>query len=191
MAIEFLDPESESGVEQIPYDLRVDLHGTPRVLFLANGYVDSLATLEALAAAIGEQARLLVEFRSKGTTMIDAAKPLSDHALTEITASFDAVVTAYGHCGSCTSATTRDGVAIARRGRPVVVLVTEKFLPEARLVARAGGLGGLPIVALTHPMAGLDDQRRASAVAAVVADVLDALAGAPRTAGVAAGVGGR
>jgi hypothetical protein len=51
-------------------------------------------------------------------------------------------------------------VLLARQGLPVVVLVTEEFEEEARFVARAAGMPGIPMVFLPHPVAGTSWQSR-------------------------------
>lgn len=48
----------------------------------------------------------------------------------------------------------RDGIAFARRGIPVVTLVTEDFRAQGDFVARASGMPEVPRVLLPHPVAG-------------------------------------
>jgi hypothetical protein len=79
---------------------------------------------------------------------------LNETRVAEIAAASDAVITAFGHCGSCTAGTVRDAVSFARARVPVVALVTEKFMDEANFVSRAAGIPGVPFVFLPHPTAG-------------------------------------
>jgi hypothetical protein len=61
----------------------------------------------------------------------------------------------------------RDGIAAARRGRPVVVVVTEDFRPQADFVAASEGMPDVPRVIVPHPIAGAPDEDvRAAAVSA-------------------------
>jgi len=48
----------------------------------------------------------------------------------------------------------RDGIAVARRGRPAVAIVTSKFRVQGDFVARAEGMPDLPRVEVPHPIAG-------------------------------------
>jgi hypothetical protein len=48
----------------------------------------------------------------------------------------------------------RDGIAVARKGRPAVAFVTADFWPQGDFVAAAEGMPGIPRVRLPHPVAG-------------------------------------
>jgi hypothetical protein len=48
----------------------------------------------------------------------------------------------------------RDGIALARAGRPAVAFVTSKFEPQGVFVARAEGMPEVPQVIVPHPVAG-------------------------------------
>jgi hypothetical protein len=48
----------------------------------------------------------------------------------------------------------RDGIALARKGRPAVAIVTSKFRVQGDFVARAEGMPDIPRVEVPHPVAG-------------------------------------
>ena len=48
----------------------------------------------------------------------------------------------------------RDGIAVARKGKPAVAIVTSKFLVQGDFVARAEGMPDIPRVEVPHPVAG-------------------------------------
>ncbi len=48
----------------------------------------------------------------------------------------------------------RDGIALARQGRPAVAIVTTKFEVQGDFVARAEGMPDIPRVVVPHPIAG-------------------------------------
>lgn len=48
----------------------------------------------------------------------------------------------------------RDGIAVARKGRPAVAIVTSKFRVQGDFVARAEGMPDIPRVEVPHPVAG-------------------------------------
>lgn len=70
----------------------------------------------------------------------------------------------------------RDGVKMARRGVPVVSLVTEEFWDQGNFVARSLGMPDLPRVQLPHPIAGTGDENIGKVAEEVVDTILDRLA---------------
>ena len=48
----------------------------------------------------------------------------------------------------------RDVIEVARRGKPAVALLTEKFAEQGKFVASAAGMPLVPQVLLPHPVAG-------------------------------------
>jgi hypothetical protein len=93
--IEFHDPRAPTEVATSPYTLGIDLERSRGVTvgFLANGFPDSVAFLDAVAAALRERTGIEVRHWNKGNASI----PASPAILEEIRASCKAVVAAYGH----------------------------------------------------------------------------------------------
>lgn len=75
----------------------------------------------------------------------------------EIAADADAVLVAYGDCGSCTSYTVYDAVAFEKRGIPTVSYSSQKFIRLGQFEAFHHGCAGLPLVEFEHPIAMLDE----------------------------------
>ena len=71
----------------------------------------------------------------------------------------------------------RDGIALARRGIPVVALVTEDFWPQGNFVARSFGMPEVPRVELPHPVAGTGDEAMKRVAAAIAPRILASLRG--------------
>ncbi|MEQ8661237.1 MAG: hypothetical protein RLW62_10500 [Gammaproteobacteria bacterium] len=69
----------------------------------------------------------------------------------------------------------RDGIAVARSGRPTVALVTEKFRPQGEFVARAEGMPGVPQVIVPHPVAGTGAAAMATLAQAITDTVIGRL----------------
>lgn len=65
---------------------------------------------------------------------------------------------------------------MARRGVPVVSLVTEEFWEQGNFVARSLGMPDLPRVQLPHPIAGTGDENIGKVAEEVVDTILDRLA---------------
>jgi len=93
--IEFHDPRAPTEVVVTPYTLGIDLERQDgaTVGFLANGFPDSGAFLEAVAEALKERVGVVVKHWNKGNASI----PASPAILEEIRGSCKAVVAAYGH----------------------------------------------------------------------------------------------
>ena len=70
----------------------------------------------------------------------------------------------------------RDGVKMARRGLPVVSLVTEEFWEQGNFVARSLGMPDVPREQLTHPIAGTGEENIRQVAEDVVDQILDSLA---------------
>lgn len=172
----YLDPFAGPGAEPEPYlpRLKIEANGLT-IGLMSNLFVDATAFLEDLIPPLSA---LLprVTFRAydkiavRNSTFVAPAEVLE-----KIQAECDAVICAYGHCGSCTGGTVRDAVAFARAGFPVVALVTEKFIEEARFLAAAGGIPDTPFVFMPHPIAGREAAFQAAVARAIAPAVLSAL----------------
>lgn len=93
----FHDPRATTTGRADPYSLGIDLAGsnTGRVAFLANGFPDSVAFLDAVAAAMQTRAPGLEPvFWNKGNASITAPAALLDEIEQRECV---AVVAAYGH----------------------------------------------------------------------------------------------
>ena len=93
--IEFLDPRAPTDMQVTPYTLGIDLEqeGGVTVGFLANGFPDSVAFLEAVATALANKVGITARHWNKGNASI----PASPEILGQIKGSCRAVIAAYGH----------------------------------------------------------------------------------------------
>jgi hypothetical protein len=88
--------------------------------------------------------------------------------LDELVSTCDAVVNAYGDCGSCTSWCVHDSVELEKRGVPTATVNTDEFVVLGQSEAIALGLPGLPIVVVKHPIGDVSEPEvRARAAAAM------------------------
>jgi len=71
----------------------------------------------------------------------------------------------------------RDGIAFARRGLPVVALVTEDFRAQGEFVARSFGMPDVPRVLLPHPVAGTGEAAMRRVAERIAPTILAALRG--------------
>jgi hypothetical protein len=71
----------------------------------------------------------------------------------------------------------RDGIAVARRGKPAVALVTEVFKAQGDFIAEASGMPGVPRVILPHPVAGTGESNMREVAVGIVDQVCAYLEG--------------
>jgi hypothetical protein len=173
--IELLDPQAVPGLATTDYACRFEPADGRVVGLLSNSFIDAAEFLEDLQQLLALTWAGVRYHRYDKQHIRNSTFPLAATEQARIADECDAVVTAYGHCGSCTSGTVRDAVAFALLGTPVVALVTQRFADEARFVARAAGVPEVPIVILPHPVAGRDrefHQQLSRAIAPVVVEAL-------------------
>jgi hypothetical protein len=172
MSVEYYLPTPEP-VDVASYDLALD-HRRPRLRIglLANGFPDGEAFLTRLSDALTE----LVpgaEFRleTKGRTdQLSAC--VQDPLLSAMAADCDGVIIAWGHCGSCTSGVTRDGIAFAKRGIPSVTLICDIFWDYALWLDGALGMEDLPKVRIPYPVAGTGESNHRAVARRIAPEVL-------------------
>jgi hypothetical protein len=174
--IEYLDPQAQPSKAPQPYTARLGVGERPVVIgLLSNLFADASALLNDLREPLA-QLHPGTEFRffDKGAVQ-RMSFPVADETRQRIIDECDAVICAYGHCGSCTSGTTQDALAFAAAGCPAVALVTSKFRDEAFFLARAGGIPEIPFVFLPHPVAGRPKEFHEALARAIAPAVVDAL----------------
>lgn len=173
--ITYFDPVAKPAAEQEAYRPRLDAGPAPRIALFPNLFTDSAAFLADLGEALGAllpSARFPYFDKKFGRYM---STPASPELRGEIVAGSDAVVLAYGHCGSCTSGVVHDAVLLARKGVSVTALVTSRFREEAKFLASALGLPGIPFGILPHPVAGMDATFHRDLARRIAPQVLTAL----------------
>lgn len=92
----------------------------------------------------------------------DVATSAADDAVYEELREYDAVLIAYGDCGSCSSWTMHDAFQLEEAGIPTVVFCTGEFTTLCQYEAENQGVPGLPIVEIEHPIADLSPEDVAS-----------------------------
>jgi hypothetical protein len=171
----YLDPSRGPAKPADPYTPRMRRTKGITLGLMSNMFTDASAFLEDLKAplhkALGDAT---FKFYDKGE-LRNSTFPAPPALIERIASECDGAVLAYGHCGSCTAGTVRDGVALARAGLPVAVLVTAKFRDEAAFMARAGGLPDTPFVFLPHPIAGREAAYHRAVAEAITGHLVEAL----------------
>ncbi|MBB6123378.1 UGSC family (seleno)protein [Sphingobium subterraneum] len=173
--VTYLDPYGAPGTPVQPYECRLEVSPNPAIALLNNSYVDADAFLEDVSDVIARSipgAAFAPFDKGSGRNAADMTSP---DIIADIASRYDAVLLAYGHCGSCTASLVRDAVVLAQTGVPVVAMVTSTFAEEAAFVARASGLPDLPMVILPYPMAGEAPEFHKAVAANVAPQILRAL----------------
>jgi hypothetical protein len=73
----------------------------------------------------------------------------------------------------------RDGIQMARLGKPAVALVTKDFWDQGNFVATAAGMPGIPRVQLPHPIAGTERNYMREVAEKLVKQIVSALTTVP------------
>jgi hypothetical protein len=171
VVVSFLDPRATPARAADRYELQLDPGlAAPTIGILANGFVDSEAFAEHLGDAIVRVrpgTRILLENKGNPSTIVEGER------LQRMLDRCDAVITLYGHCGSCTSGVVRDAIIFARQGIPALTLVTENFRDQADFVAGAAGMPAIPRHVLPHPVAARGSAYLAQLAAEVAPVVID------------------
>jgi hypothetical protein len=98
----------------------------------------------------------LLEHSFEHIRVLKRAKPTSEKPVPETTLdelrTCDAVVVAFGDCGSCSSWTIADGVTLEGLEVPTVSVTSEPFGFKTRIEVEAMGVPSLPIQILPHPV---------------------------------------
>ena len=100
--------------------------------------------------------------------------PAAEDSLRTLVEQVDVVITAIGDCGSCSTCTMHDGLALEKRGIATAVLLTEPFTPAGRAIAALDGVPEYEFAVLPHPTAGLAGPELV-AVAKLAADQVESL----------------
>ena len=149
-----LDPRGTVRVEARPLAERVDSLEGKTIGFLDNAKTNADHFLDEVArifeAEFGVEETL---HRRKSNTAIPA-----DAIATYLDEECDAVVNAYGDCGSCTSWCVYDSVDLEKRGTPVATINSEEFVRLGQSESRSLGLPGLPLITVPHPMGGVSEE---------------------------------
>jgi len=165
------DPRGQRIVERNPIAPRLESLAGKRIGLLDN----TKKNADRLLRAFGELLQ-----RDHGVASVEyhckpGSSPDAPAAMIAALSQCDAVINAYGDCGSCTSWCIYDGVTLEKRGVPTATVKSDAFVVLGQQEAIALGVPGLPIVTVPHPMGDVpadEVQRRAAVAVAQVVHVL-------------------
>lgn len=148
MSGRLLSPIGSNSVERHPIAPRLDtLRGT-KIGLLDNTKKNADLLLKAAGEILQREYGVAeVIYRRKISSSPGAPGEMLDEL-----AACDAVINAYGDCGSCTSWCIHDGVTLEKRGVPTATVNSDAFVVLGQMEAVALGIPGLPIVMVPHPM---------------------------------------
>lgn len=169
--LEVLDPRGEVEHQSLPIAGRLDSLEGATVGLLDN----SKSNADIFLKAIGEhlQSEYGVEemvFRRKDKSPIPA-----DSIADQLHSQCDAVVNAYGDCGSCTSWCVYDSIDLEKKGTPVATINSDEFVKLGQSEAQSLGMPGLPLVTVTHPMGDLEEPEVLARAESAIEEIVDAL----------------
>jgi hypothetical protein len=151
---EILDPEGMVEVQRNPLAQRIDSLEGKTIGFLDNAKANADVFLEEVARIFEEEYGVAETIhRGKSTTAIPA-----DSIAEYLHENCDAVVNAYGDCGSCTSWCVYDSIDLEQRGTPTATINSNEFVKLGQSEARSLGMAGLPIAVVEHPMGDIAEE---------------------------------
>jgi hypothetical protein len=132
----------------------------PRVATLAGKKIGLLWNSKANGDVYLREFREFVEENYQNVTFENFVKPGASVLISATdlkrARECDAVLTAFGDCGACSTWTCRDGVELELAGIPSAVVITQPFALKTRLEAESLGVGWLPLITLPHPVGYLE-----------------------------------
>ena len=169
--LEILDPRGEVEHQSLPIAERLDSLEGATVGLLDN----SKSNADIFLKAIGEhlQSEYGVEeivYRRKDKSPIPA-----DSIADQLHSQCDAVINAYGDCGSCTSWCVYDSIDLEKKGTPVATINSDEFVKLGQSEAQSLGMPGLPLVTVTHPMGDLEEPEVLARAESAIEEIVDAL----------------
>ena len=168
-----MNPVGERDTVHHPIAVRLDTLAGRTIGLLDNTKKNADILLKAVGEILMAEhgVRDVVYRRKVGSSPAAPAEMLDEMA------ACDAVINAYGDCGSCASWCIHDGVTLEKRGIPTATVNSDAFVVLGQQEAVALGLPGLPIVTVPHPMGDVaadEVRRRARDMVAQVLHVLTA-----------------
>lgn len=166
-----LDPRGSPSAETRPLADRLETLEDATVGLLDNSKTNADVLLDEVGRVLKSEygvAEIVSKRKAKSPT------PADDIAA-QLHASCDAVVNAYGDCGSCTSWCVYDSIDLEDRGTPTATVNSDEFIALGEAEARSLGMPTLPIVTVPHPMGDVPEpevRERARGIVAAVVHVL-------------------
>lgn len=181
-ALTVLNPVAVPGeVAQVSVREVTSVHGM-RIGVLDNTKPNAVEIMERAAQLLVEQhgAASYKVYRK-----LSASQGASAKMLAEIAANSDIVITGSGDCGGCTSWSALDAAEIERLGVPAVLMVTDAFIPLAKMLVVQEGTADMSIAEIPHPIGGKKTTEVLPLGEDVMATVLGHVAAASALSGVA------
>lgn len=168
-----LDPRGEVTVESRSIAPRLDDLADATVGFLDNAKTNADHFLDDVADLLVEEYGVAeTVHRSKDNTAVPAGEIAA-----YLSANCDAVVNAYGDCGSCTSWCVYDSVDIEGEGVPTATVNSEEFVRLGQSESRSLGMPGLPLVTVPHPMGDIERDTVRERAESAVGEIVEVLTG--------------
>lgn len=108
--------------------------------------------------------------------------PVPDDVVAAYLNECDVVVTGVGDCGSCSAASTADGIVFERSGLPAAVICTDAFVITANKMAEMRGEPGYRYVVTDHPVAVLTEDQIRQRAKKLLPEVIALLTAGPEGA---------
>ncbi len=165
--IELLDPRGEVDVQSDPIAPRIETLEGKTIGLLDNSKSNAKILLEEIGELL--QSEYGVEklvYKRKDKSPVPA-----DDIADQLHAQCDAVVNAYGDCGSCTSWCVYDSIDLERKGTPTATINSDEFVRLGQSETRSLGMPGLPLVTVPHPMGDIVEEKVRERAHAIIGEI--------------------
>ncbi|MCF2531088.1 UGSC family (seleno)protein [Yinghuangia soli] len=154
MAVTLLDPAGRVGEPTKQLAPGIEVLNGARIAVLDNlkphaGYIQG-----GIARLLAERTGAVVSLE---IPKVSAALPAEPEVIEQIKASADLVITGSADCGSCTSWSCHDTVALEQLGIPTLLLATAGFTELAYQVTSLYGLRNARVLTVRGPLGGSTD----------------------------------
>jgi hypothetical protein len=154
-SIEVLDPRGEvNETGEAITDRLETLEGTT-IGLLDNSKSNARLLLDEIGKILKDEYGVAeVVSRRKDKSPVPA-----DELADQLHAQCDAVVNAYGDCGSCTSWCVYDSIDLEKMGTPTATINSDEFVRLGQSEARSLGMPNLPLITVPHPMGDIVEEK--------------------------------
>jgi hypothetical protein len=165
---DILDPCGEVTTDGRPISNRLNTLNGKTIGFLDNSKSNADILLDEVAAVLSEEYDVAETIHRRKDKSPIPASAIAD----QLAAQCDAVVNAYGDCGSCTSWCVYDSIDLEQKDIPVATINSDEFVRLGQSEARSLGMPGLPIVTVPHPMGDIPENKVRERARAIVKELV-------------------
>lgn len=170
-SIEVLDPRGEVDTSGQSITSRLETVEGATIGLLDNSKTNARILLDEIGAILKDEYGVEEIIHKRKDKSPIPADTLAD----QLHATCDAVVNAYGDCGSCTSWCVYDSIDLEKKGTPTATVNSDEFVRLGQSEARSLGMPDLPLITVPHPMGDISESDVRTRAQNIIPEVLKVL----------------